>query len=867
MFSVECLFISIDRHIKKIVLIKKFIHYEEEDLLDYLNLELIAFKIKLNYKELTVISYYNPPDIRISENIFIILAKHKKNFLIIGDLNAKLTATGCKQQNSNGDVLEKILCEHDCIVLNNKIPTYHSFTGTSSDILDLAISSSSCFESLVKFEVLSNDEMTSDHAPVVLEFQTNCKGDQTGSKMTNNWPKTFNFNKANWDTFKKSLPTGIPVEIANDVERLNDYVVKSLLKAASVAIPLKFQKTTAKQSLPLHILLLIKKRKFYRKKVKKHELNAKTDYNYLTKKIREEISALENTKWQSFLKKQGKNPVSSKPFWNKIKKFRGSSVANSIPVLKVGNVNYESDDSKANLFASLLKNTFSVETNEKFDSEFKKKVDKTTEDHDYSKHGYKTQNCFRLQDLNAMLKKLKPYAAPGPDGVHNQMLKNLTVEFRSILLNLINTTIKQSVIPKDWKTSIITMIPKKNSNSPNPKDYRPISLTSNLAKLTEKLLSCKLKDFLNVNKIIIKQQSGFRCHRQTKDNICFITQKIIEQFNRGKKAVGIFFDIASAFDKVWHNGIIYKLIKLNAPNFIIAWIKVFLENRSFCVRINNSMSEEEIISAGVPQGAAFSPLLFSIYINDIPILHKKNRDYSVLFADDLFYMNCFRKFGNAENHINKHLKNIENWLMKWRLQMAPHKCNYTIFSQFNGEESSKLKLKLHNVNLTAAENPVFLGIRFDKSLTFKNQIKYLQDTCLNRLNFLKIVSKRKYGLSKKTLEYLYSSLIRSILEYSAILYPVISVANFNKINIIQNKAIKIINRKPIFTSMSEIVTSIENLTDRFDTLNTNYLRSSIVNKNDLITELCNEYLELPVHRNNKKNTILCKYKETITGLV
>ena len=74
----------------------------------------------------------------------------------------------------------------------------------------------------------------------------------------------------------------------------------------------------------------------------------------------------------------------------------------------------------------------------------------------------------------------------------------------------------------------------------------------------------------------------------------------------------------------------------------------------------------------------------------------------------------------------------------------------------------------------------------------------------------------------------------------------ISVANFNKINIIQNKAIKIINRKPIFTSMSEIVTSIENLTDRFDTLNSNYLRSAIVNKNDLITELCNEYLELPV---------------------
>ena len=100
------------------------------------------------------------------------------------------------------------------------------------------------------------------------------------------------------------------------------------------------------------------------------------------------------------------------------------------------------------------------------------------------------------------------------------------------------------------------MIPKKKSNSSDPKDYRPISLTSNLAKLAEKMIAIKLKDFLKQQNIIIKQQSGFRSFRQTKDNLFFISQKIIEQFNRGKKVCGIFFDIASAFDKVWHKGII-----------------------------------------------------------------------------------------------------------------------------------------------------------------------------------------------------------------------------------------------------------------------------------------------------------------------
>ncbi len=411
------------------------------------------------------------------------------------------------------------------------------------------------------------------------------------------------------------------------------------------------------------------------------------------------------------------------------------------------------------------------------------------------------------------------------------------------------------------------MIPKKKSNSSDPKDYRPISLTSNLAKMAEKLMAIKLKEFLKENNIIIKQQSGFRSHRQTKDNICFITQKITEQFNRGKKVCGIFFDIASAFDKVWHKGLIYKLIKLKAPSFIICWLKNFLDDRTFCVKVNNTCSQYYKITAGVPQGAALSPLLFSIFINDMPILHSKNRDYSVLFADDLFYMNCFKKFGNAQNHINKHLRKIETWLRMWRLMMAPHKCNFIIFSKYNGDETSKLNLKLFNSKLVSNDKPTFLGIRFDKALSFKNQTKYLQDACLNRLNFLKIVSKRKYGLNKKTLEQLYISLVRSILEYSAILFPVISYSNFNKMNIIQKKSIKIINRKPIYTSMTDIDSNIENLYDRFDTLNKNYLINAINNNNELVIELCSDFLDLVKHRIQKQCTILCKYKDIISPLL
>lgn len=155
------------------------------------------------------------------------------------------------------------------------------------------------------------------------------------------------------------------------------------------------------------------------------------------------------------------------------------------------------------------------------------------------------------------------------------------------------------------------MIPKKSNNFSDPSNYRPISLTSNIAKLGEKLISRRLKEFLKENKIIIKQQSGFREHRQTKDNLVHITQKIYESYNRKKKVFGIFFDISQAFDKVWHKGLLHKLANLKIPNYILIWIKNFLENRTFCIKCNEYISAEALIYTSVPQGSQV--LYYSVF--------------------------------------------------------------------------------------------------------------------------------------------------------------------------------------------------------------------------------------------------------------
>lgn len=155
------------------------------------------------------------------------------------------------------------------------------------------------------------------------------------------------------------------------------------------------------------------------------------------------------------------------------------------------------------------------------------------------------------------------------------------------------------------------------------------------------------------------------------------------------------------------------------------------------------------------------------------------------------------------------------------------------------------------------ENPKFLGIRFDRHLTFTNQIEYLKDACVNRLNIIKILSHKSWHLSKTTLVQIYNTLIRSIIEYSAILRPMISNTNLNQLQIIQNNAIRIIFKQKIDTKICDLhkMANIKPITDRLDELRGRYVRGALCVNNPMIATLKDEYLSFKQGRlNDKKNT-------------
>lgn len=305
------------------------------------------------------------------------------------------------------------------------------------------------------------------------------------------------------------------------------------------------------------------------------------------------------------------------------------------------------------------------------------------------------------------------------------------------------------------------------------------------------------------------------------------------------------------------------MINLKIPSSVIFWVKNFLENRSFCVKVNDTFSEKKFSTAGVPQGAILSPTLFSIFINDIPKCENKNKSNSLLFADDLATFFIFRKFNNKlKKTINNFLYSIESWLCKWRLLMAPSKCNHIVFGKSNNPlNNPKIQFnpELFKESIPESSCITFLGIRFDKNLNFQNQVNYIVENCTKRLNIIKILSNKSWKIKSETLLNIYILLIRSLLDYSSTLYHCLNSENKKKLQIIQNNSLRIIFHKPIQTPISELhkIAKIDTIEMRFKKLNSRYIFKNLINQNPLFCELVSEFLNYSAARIVKYATPLC----------
>jgi hypothetical protein len=286
-----------------------------------------------------------------------------------------------------------------------------------------------------------------------------------------------------------------------------------------------------------------------------------------------------------------------------------------------------------------------------------------------------------------------------------------------------------------------------------------------------------------------------------------------------------------------------------------------LQNRTFKIKLNGNYSEKKNIECSVPQGSVLGPLLFSIFINDIPLLNEKHLSYSSLYADDLGCLFFFKNFKIVEKIINKYLLKLVNWLYKWRLVMNAKKCCYIFFS--NKPVTTKIELKLNNELIPYNSKPVFLGITFDEKLCFADHIESLKTRALKRINIIKIFCHKSWHLSHETLINIYKALIGSIFNYSFFCVKNVSESNIKKLQIIQDKAIKCIFKLQWNTASFSLpkISGLILIRQRLTQLGCKYIVKAILNKNCFIVELIGEYFmsRSSIKRNSMISTPLCLF--------
>ena len=376
----------------------------------------------------------------------------------------------------------------------------------------------------------------------------------------------------------------------------------------------------------------------------------------------------------------------------------------------------------------------------------------------------------------------------------------------------------------------------------------------------------RLAKYLEKNNILMSQQSGFRRKRRTTDNLVFHSQKVLEAFNKKSNVISLSFDIQAAFDAVWHDGLIFKMRKVGVPGYIVEWTRSFLRGRQFDVRVGEQTSEMSPIFTGVPQGSSLSPILFSIFINDIPVVAIPKEGYVTLYADDLsvsfFFKNIRIKDESVSGRVQNYLGDIEKWLCKWRMRMAPSKCNFTIFSKGNNNKNT-FQFRLFGELIPHEKNPVSLGIMFDKSLNFKDHVKKLKSNCTQRLNIIKILSHKSWKLSTRTLISIYKALIGSVIDYSAFICPRLDEKTTKSIQAIQNRAMRSIFHRPYDEHTEELcrLSGLPLVQQRMVALNIKYFKNAKIG-NPIILDLFRVYRrEYPSGHRTGLKTLLCDHRD------
>ena len=631
------------------------------------------------------------------------------NWIIIGDLNARNTKWCSSGNNYLGQRVEKYADSRSLVIVNNKwCPGEGTYFKKQHDklyqsTLDLVICKKGQLNKISNMKIMRNTQLTSDHHPVYISWD----GGQEKPKESveeKKWRIHPNLPKESWELYQ-SLTEKYLENTDCDSHKPPDQAIESLWHKIITAMNIGAIQVfgTSKQSTMVtnwttDRRTIIAENKYKKAKLtylkqptlrNKYEMEAKKENMKLT------YNTIKNEYWTQFSEKieNGKSVN-----WKVLQKSRRKESSSSRNFTKNGKLPESLKESLDNACERI--------------SVIFKAVEPKITPPSWEKHTTKHIPVSEEEATEAV-NSIWNDTAPGPDRVHARMVKNLGKNGMKALSTLFNKSLEWGYLPKEWKRAKMILIKKKNSSLNDPETYRPISITSVVCRMMEKLILKRIINNSNLNQTLNNFQFGFRKKRSTLDAISRITEAINTTRQHKAQLPVLFLDIKKAFDSVDHSILLQKIDGIRMDTRLKSWIRAFLQCRTFFISNNGTNSKEQLLERGVPQGCVLSPFLFNIYINDLmqPI-NGKGMDEKIeyqLYADDGVVWakgtNLFAKMGRlaeAGEHITK-------WANKNKIQFSKDKTNLVIFSN-NRKLPPTQPIRIHDWEVKQVDSYKYLGL-------------------------------------------------------------------------------------------------------------------------------------------------------------
>ena len=718
-------------------------------------------------------------------------ASHVRNthVLIAGDFNypgIEWQSWTTREENTDGEEYRFIETMRDCYLYQHVNSETRGRGANKPNLLDLILTNE---EGMVTNMQHESPLGKSDHCTLVFDYNCYTEGDNKAKKK-------YYYDRGDYNQMRDEMDIDWDDKLETHQEDPGSQwnIFTKLLKAASDKhIPSKTisEKHKKRRGAPIDLKTYQATKKKHRTWQRYMETRDPAKYKEYTRqrnKVRTMTRKLQRDLEKEISRTAKENP---KKFWGYVKS-KMKTKTGIADLIKKKDGNHEeltkTDQEKAEVLADFFSSVFTLEP----DTEIPKLEEKNY--HDPLMNMLITQ-----EEVQKKLLKLKTDKSQGPDEIHPRILKELAEPASKALSIIYRSSLKVGHLPEIWKRAQVTAIYKKGSKK-DPCNYRPVSLTCIACKVMESLIRDRIMTHMKDNNLLSNRQYGFIEGRSTALQMLKVMDEWTAILDSGGELDVIYLDFMKAFDTVPHKRLISKMRTYGIDGQILQWTGAFLTGRTQRAAVNGSFSTWMDVLSGIPQGSVLGPLLFVIYINDLP---DRLISPTFMFADDTKIFREVTCQGDQEI-LQDDLNALQSWSNEWLLRFHPDKCKVMTVTRKKNPEQRKYIMKKNTSTeiattdhvLTNVESEKDLGITVDKRLSFEQHIS----DKVNKANQMMGVVRRSFTyLDPENFRWLFKAIVRPHLEYANVVWSPMRKKDVTTIENVQRRATKMI---PGFNKMS-----------------------------------------------------------------